>query len=149
MANRKGSFKSLQTATNGEDQDDNDTDLSNKIDSSVGRNPTVNLDRNTALHLVEPFYRFGLNLTCDNFFTGYELAQKLHTGTEKISIFGTSRCNKRFISPAFQDRKLTKTGQPKLCFRKDAILVSYKSRAKKNVILISSRHSDSAIFIKI
>ncbi|GFR74489.1 PiggyBac transposable element-derived protein 4 [Elysia marginata] len=52
----------------------------------VGRNPTVNLGRNTALQLVEPFYRSGRNLTSDNFFTDYELAQKLNI--EKMSVVG-------------------------------------------------------------
>ncbi|GFN83395.1 PiggyBac transposable element-derived protein 4 [Plakobranchus ocellatus] len=111
----------------------------------VGRLPTVNLGRNTALQLVKPFYRSGRNLTCDNFFTDYELAQKLNT--EKMSVVGTLRRNKRFIPAEFQDPKLTEKGQPKFCFQKDAMLVSYKSGAKKNVILLSSMHSDSTIVV--
>ncbi|GFS15912.1 PiggyBac transposable element-derived protein 4 [Elysia marginata] len=70
----------------------------------------------------------GRNVTCDNFFTDYELAQKLNF--EKMSVVGTLRRNKRFIPP--EDQTLAQKGEPKFCFRKDAMLVSYKSGAKKS-----------------
>ncbi|GFR62001.1 PiggyBac transposable element-derived protein 4 [Elysia marginata] len=64
-----------------------------------------------------------------------------------MSVVGTLRRNKRLIPPEFQDQTLTQKGEPKFCFRKDAMLVSYKSGANKNVILMSSMHSDSAIVV--
>ncbi|GFN76619.1 PiggyBac transposable element-derived protein 4 [Plakobranchus ocellatus] len=64
-----------------------------------------------------------------------------------MSVVGTLRHNKRFIPAEFQDPKLTEKGQPKFCFQKDAMLVSYKSGANKNVILLSSMHSNSTIVV--
>ncbi|GFN93407.1 PiggyBac transposable element-derived protein 4 [Plakobranchus ocellatus] len=112
----------------------------------VGRTPQVNLGRNTtARELCEPFFGSGRNLTCDNFFTDMELCKAL--STEKLTVVGTLRRNKAFIPPEFQDPKQTEKGKPRFAFsfRKGSMLVSYKSGQKKNVIVLSSMHSDAAI----
>ncbi|GFN92172.1 PiggyBac transposable element-derived protein 4, partial [Plakobranchus ocellatus] len=109
----------------------------------VGRTPQVNLGRNTALELCEPFFGSGRNLTCDSFFTDMELCKAL--STEKLTMVGTLRRNKVFIPPEFQDPKQTEKGKPRFAFRKGSMLVSYKSGQKKNVIVLSSMHSDAAI----
>ncbi|GFO49386.1 PiggyBac transposable element-derived protein 4 [Plakobranchus ocellatus] len=109
----------------------------------VGRTPQVNLGRNTALELFELFFGSGRNLTCDNFFTDMELCKAL--STEKLTMVGTLRRNKAFIPPEFQDPKQTEKGKPRFAFRKGSMLVSCKSGQKKNVIVLSSMHSDAAI----
>ena len=98
----------------------------------VDRTPTINLGKNTALKLVEPFYAAGLNLICDNFFADYELIQKLNT--EKMSLVGTLRRHKWFMLTEIHDSKQTEKEHPKFGFRKDGMLAG----AKKNVIIMSS-----------
>ncbi|GFN87227.1 PiggyBac transposable element-derived protein 4 [Plakobranchus ocellatus] len=102
-------------------------------------------DRNgtCGFQLCEPFFGSGRNLTCDNFFTDMELCKAL--STEKLTMVGALRRNKAFIPPEFQDPKQTEKGKPRFVFRKVSMLVSYMSGQKKNVIVLSSMHSDAAI----
>ena len=111
----------------------------------IARSPQVNLGRNTALELVQPFFGTGRNLTCDNFFTDMELTKQL-TAT-KMTVVGTLRRNKTFIPPEFQIPKAPRKESQSLLIRK-TMLVSFKSGAKKNVILLSSMHKDGSMVQK-
>ena len=62
-----------------------------------------------------------------------------------MSLVVTLRHNKRFIPTEFLDPKKTEKGQPKFGFQKDAMLVSYRSGEKKNIIIMSNMNSDSNI----
>ena len=66
----------------------------------IARSHQINLGRNTALELVQPFFGTGRNLTCDNFFTDMELTKQLTAA--KMTVVGTLRRNKTFIPPEFQ-----------------------------------------------
>ena len=77
----------------------------------IARSPHINLGRNTALELVQPFFGSGRNLTCDNFFTDMELTNQL-TGA-KMTVVVKLRRNKTFIPPDFQDPKGTVKGKIK------------------------------------
>ena len=94
----------------------------------IARSHKINLVRNTALELVQPFFGTGRNLTCDNFFTDMELTKQLTAA--KMTVVGTLRRNKNFIPPEFQIPKAPRKESQSLLIRK-TMLVSYKSGAKK------------------
>ncbi|KAK3775030.1 hypothetical protein RRG08_014121 [Elysia crispata] len=62
-----------------------------------------------------------------------------------MTVDGTLRRNKSFLPEEFKDPKKPERGKPKFVFRKWKTLVSYKSGAKKNVILVSAMHDDGTI----
>lgn len=65
-----------------------------------------------------------------------------------MTVVGTLRRNKRFLPKENREPKKTERGKLKVAFRKEKTLVFYKSRVKKNVILISSMHNDATIVNK-
>ncbi|KAE8280994.1 hypothetical protein D5F01_LYC21570 [Larimichthys crocea] len=73
------------------------------------------------------------NITCDNFFTSYELAQRLLL-EKNNTLLGTIRKNK----PELPDALLTLRGRrilsSKFAFTRDTALVSYLAKKNKNVL---------------
>lgn len=65
-----------------------------------GDNRVVNLATKVVEELCAPFHRTNRNLTFDNFFTSFELAQKLLS--VGLTSIGTLRKNKKCIPPEFQ-----------------------------------------------
>ena len=58
----------------------------------LGQARQVNLGRNTALQLAQPFFKSGRNITCDNYFADLALAEGcLRNG---LTVVGTVRTNK-------------------------------------------------------
>lgn len=81
----------------------------------------------------------GHNITMDNFFSSYELGQKLLS--KHLTMVGTMRQNKRSIPPKLRECKKQPLFQSTFAFTKDTALVSYIARKNKCVILQSTMHS--------
>lgn len=83
------------------------------------------------------------NITMDNWFSSFELAQKLLEN--KLTMVGTLRKNKREIPIQFLDVKRKEIPSSAFAFSKDITLVSHVSEKKKCVLLISSMHFQDEI----
>lgn len=92
---------------------------------------------------MKPLYKSGRNLTTDNWYTSYGLAKDLLS--EKITIVGTMRKDKRQIPAEFKICKGRETHSSIFGFQQDATLVSYVTKKGKCVILLSTMHNDDAI----
>ncbi|TKS65943.1 PiggyBac transposable element-derived protein 4 [Collichthys lucidus] len=75
----------------------------------------------------------GHNVTCDNFFTSYELGQQLLK--RKITMVGTVRKNKPELPPALLASKERKVFSSKFAFTPMTTVVSYFPKKNKNVVL--------------
>ena len=82
-----------------------------------GQGMRVVLDVTEGLH--------GRNITCDNYFTSYELARQLLE--RKITVVGKGR----------------EVFSSKFAFRSTATLVSYMPKKNRNVVLLSTRHAEA------
>ncbi|XP_047241326.1 piggyBac transposable element-derived protein 4-like [Girardinichthys multiradiatus] len=87
----------------------------------------------------------GHNVTCDNSFTSYELGQQLLK--RKITMVGTVRKNKPELPPALLASKEREVFSSKFAFTPNTTLVSYLPKKNKNVVLLSTLHTDSDISI--
>ncbi|XP_060766902.1 piggyBac transposable element-derived protein 4-like [Neoarius graeffei] len=85
----------------------------------------------------------GHNVTCDNFFTSYELGQQLLK--RKITMVGTVRKNKPELPPALLASKEREVFSSKFAFTPTTTLVSYLPKKNKNVVLLSTLHRDASI----
>lgn len=101
-----------------------------------GSAPEKNQGMRVVLDLTEGLQ--GYNLTCDNFFTSYELAEKLLD--RKLTILGTLRKNKRQIPVDLLDTKKPVFSST-FAFKSKMVLVSYIPKKNKNVILLSTNHN--------
>ena len=101
------------------------------------------LGEKTVLELTKDKDFKGRNVTCDNYFTTLELAEKLEK--QKMTLVGTVKRNKAFLPPKFQQKKALPLYESDFCYRKDSVLISYQSKKAKNVVLLSSMHNDSKI----
>ena len=100
-----------------------------------GQGMRVVLDVTEGLH--------GRNVTCDNYFTSYELARQLLK--RKITVVGTVRKNK----PELPNRLLAVKGREVLSseflFTATTTLVSYMPKKNRNVVLLSTRHAEADV----
>ena len=85
----------------------------------------------------------GRNITLDNWFTSYDLAQKMLR--HQITLVGTLRKNKRHIPPEFIDLRNRDEKTSLFGFGSNCTLVSYIPKKKKNVLLLSTLHNDDKI----
>lgn len=99
----------------------------------------VAIGTNTVLKLTEDFTGSGRNVTCDNFFTNLDLAERLVK--KNLTLVGTIRRNKPVLPETFQAKKNLPLGESAFLFRKETTLVSYQSKRAKNVLLLSTMHS--------
>lgn len=99
----------------------------------------VAIGTNTVLKLTEDFKGSGRNVTCDNFFTSLDLAERL--AKDNLTLVGTLRRNKPFLPTTFQAKKHLPLGESVFLFRKQSALVSYQSKKDKNVLMLSTMHS--------
>lgn len=96
-----------------------------------------------AKRLLAPLYKSGRNVTTDNWYTSYELANDLLK--HEISIVGTIRKNKRVIPPEFASHKNREAHTTLFGFQKDVMILSYMSKKNKCVNLLSTMHNDNHI----
>ncbi|KAL4101127.1 hypothetical protein QTP88_021147 [Uroleucon formosanum] len=88
--------------------------------------------------LVEPIKNSNRNLTTDNYYTSYPLAEYLlQVG---LTLLGTMKRNKREIPPEFISEKNRQVGSSLSGFQNDMSLTSYVTKKKKCVIILSTMH---------
>lgn len=80
----------------------------------------------------------GHNVTMDNFFTSYELGQKLLS--KGLTMVGTVRKNKRSIPPKLLQCKKVPLYTSTFAFTEDTAMVSYIGRKDKCALLQSTLH---------
>lgn len=85
----------------------------------------------------------GHNVTMDNFFTTFELGQKLLQ--KKLTMVGTLRQNKRSIPPKLLECKKAPLYQSTFAFTETTALVSYVSRKNKCTVVQSTMHNSIGI----
>ena len=83
------------------------------------------------------------NVTCDNFFTSYELARRL-LHERRLTVVGTMRKNKPELPRALLDTKGRAVFSSKFAFTPTVTLVSYVPKKNRNVVLLSTLHTGDA-----
>lgn len=96
--------------------------------------------------LTKSIHGSSRNVTMDNWFTSIPLAEKLLTNPYKLTVVGTLRKNKKEVPKEFitinKDRKVHTS---LFAYNEKATLVSYKPKANKHVLLLSTMHETGAI----
>lgn len=112
----------------------------------VGTQPNQNRSTGVAhdlvLRLMKDHLYLGANLTVDNFFVSYKLAEDLLR--KETTMVGTIRSNKRELPKFFTSADEAKKRGPNksiFCFSDSCELVSYTSNTNKNVLLLSTAHA--------
>ena len=100
------------------------------------RSPHIGLGREVVLKLSEPFNHSSRNITADNYFCDLALAKQLLGNG--LTLVGTIKSNKRFIPSSFVAN--TELYSSDFAFLKEVMLVSYQSKKKKKVHLLSTMH---------
>ncbi|CAH2089749.1 unnamed protein product [Euphydryas editha] len=104
----------------------------------------VPLNEDVVLNLVKNYMNCGRNITTDNFFTSIQLAKKLLA--KKTSLVGTMRANKRELPKIAKVKKDNMAlFSTKLYKSNDTVLTIYKSKPRKKVLLLSSKHKSVKI----
>lgn len=107
------------------------------------RSSTDPPERNLAMKIVqemaEPIEGTGRNITTDNFFTSLALARDLKR--KRLTLVGTMRSNRKEIPTTISNAKSRPVSSSVHVYKEEAVLMSYKPKANKNVILLSSMHS--------
>lgn len=85
----------------------------------------------------------GRNITMDNYFTSVPLVKDLLS--RKTTVLGTLRKNKREIPPSFLLARNKPVHTNMFAFTKTETLVSYKAKANKIVLALSTLHNDDKI----
>lgn len=121
---------------------DSDTAYAYNLQVYVGKNrnakPEVGQGQRVVLELTEGLP--GRNITCDNFFTSYSLAQELKRRIQ--TVVGTIRKNKKEIPPILLDMKKKPEGHAEFVFDSNlpASMVSYVTKRNKFVTCLSTYH---------
>lgn len=98
------------------------------------------------MELAEPFFKTGRNITCDNYFTDYDLAMNLLH--QQLTLVGTVKKNKRFIPIEFQPKRGRAENSSIFGFQAKCTLVSYVPKKNKAVILLSTMHHTDDIVVE-
>lgn len=97
--------------------------------------------------LLEPIDKTGRNLTTDNYYTSIPLANDLYIN-HRITMVGTIRKNKPQLPQIFKDVKNRPVCSSLFGFKSppnQTLLLSYVPKKNKNVLLISTFHSEDII----
>ena len=94
------------------------------------------------LQLMDPYLGKGRNVTTDNFFTSVKLAEKLEK--KKTTIVGTMNRIRREIPPEIKCLKAP-LHETTVLKNKNLTLTVYQAKPSKNVLLLSSVHTDVSI----
>ncbi|XP_062322103.1 piggyBac transposable element-derived protein 4-like [Osmerus eperlanus] len=84
------------------------------------------------------------NVTCDNLFTSYELGHNLMT-MRNMTMVGTVRKNRSELPSELLATKRQRVLSSQFTFTPTTTLVSYLTKKNKNVLLMSTRHTDAEI----
>ncbi|XP_070836495.1 large ribosomal subunit protein uL3 isoform X1 [Chaetodon trifascialis] len=103
--------------------------------------PEVNQGKRVVLELVEGLQ--GHTVTCDHFFTSYELGEELLR--RKMAMVGTLRRSKPELPPELLEVRQRAILSSVFAFTATHTAVSYLPRRGRNVILLSTKHREPAI----
>lgn len=105
--------------------------------------PEVNQGKRVVLDLTKDLP--GRNVTCDNFFTSYDLAKELKR--RKMTIVGTIRKNRKEIPPILTDMKKKPIYHSDFVFDHTlrVALVSYVPKKNRYVTLLSTLHTKKSV----
>lgn len=107
----------------------------------TGSAPEKNQGMRVVLDLTQGLK--GHNLTVDNFFTSYQLAQKLLEN--QITVVGTIRKNKPELPPEILETKRRPLYSSRFAFTENTTVVSYIPKKNKSVNLLSTLHHSSEV----
>lgn len=96
------------------------------------------------LRLVEPVKGSHRNITADNWFSSYPLANELLV-SKGLTYVGTLRKNKAEIPPEFLANKQRQPNSSLFGFQENMSLVSYCPKKNQAVLVLSTLHHDSSI----
>jgi len=102
----------------------------------------VNQSQRVVLLLTECLGQ-GYNITMDNFFTSFSLANSLLN--RNITLLGTLRHNKKGIPPELLNSRGKELFSSEFRFSENFTLVSYVTKKKKTVLVLSSGHQNKNI----
>lgn len=125
---------------------DNNTAYVWNIQPYLGKPPGGAREQNQGMRVVLDLSNGlkGHNITCDNFFTSYELGQLLLK--RNITMIGTMKRNKACIPPELLQTKNVPKMTSKFAFTSDTCLVSYlPEKSNKCVVLLSTLHSEKTV----
>ncbi|KAL4120052.1 hypothetical protein QTP88_012797 [Uroleucon formosanum] len=98
-----------------------------------------------AERLIRSISGSGRNITCDIWFSSIPLAEDL-LNNHNLTMVGILRKNKREIPPIFVQKLKKRLIESSIFgFKKNMTLVSYKPKANKIVLVISTMHNDDNI----
>lgn len=113
----------------------------------LGKDPTgvrgIGIAHKTVRELCQRYEKTYRNVTMDNFFTSYELAQEMLGNG--LTIVGTVRKNKKFIPQEYQANRRREIGSIIFGFRPNITLMSHVPKQNKSVILLSTMHTRPTI----
>ena len=109
----------------------------------IGDKPTKGLASKIVKSLSAPLLTAGRNITADNCFSDFALADELLR--KKTTYVGTLRKNKPDIPPDFQANRTREAGSSLFGFDENTTIVSYVPKKNKSVLLISTLHNDSKV----
>lgn len=95
--------------------------------------------------LTQCVYGSNRNVTTDNWFTSVPLATQLLGPPINMTLVGTLRRDKPEIPPEMKEPGDRPIGSSMFCFDGHKTMVSYKTKKKKVVLLLSTTHENPAI----
>ena len=108
------------------------------------RDTFVSLPAYVMIKLMQPIFKRGYNVTCDNFFTSLDVA--LCLAEQKCSIVGTVQQNYREPPQAAKRKQQQHETSLFTCTQTAvATLISYQRKEQKSVIIMSTLHPDVEI----
>nr|XP_046210847.1 piggyBac transposable element-derived protein 4-like [Oncorhynchus gorbuscha] len=108
---------------------------------AAGGGPEKNQGMRVVLNLTTGLS--GRNVTCDNFFTSYDLGQRLPE--RNLTMVCTVRKNKAELPPVLLGSRGRQVLSSRFAFTPTATLVSYLAKRNKNVLLLSTLHTEGHI----
>ncbi|XP_014060865.1 piggyBac transposable element-derived protein 4 [Salmo salar] len=108
---------------------------------ATSRGPEKNQGMRVVLDLTKGLS--GHNATCANFFTSYELGQQVLE--RNFTMVGTVRKNKTELPPELLASKGRQVLSSRFAFMPTITLVSYLAKKSKNVLLLSTLHTQADI----
>ena len=109
----------------------------------IGEPRETNLGSKLVLKLSEPFKKNGRNITCNNFFTNFQLGRKLLM--QNLTIVGTIQKNRTELPAEFVSTKTKKESTTLYGYQKEAMIVSFCPKKGKLVTLLSTMRSDKVL----
>lgn len=106
------------------------------IGKTLQQRKDVPLPTHYVLELTKPIWGTKRNITVDNWFCSYQLAEEL--GNKQLTLVGTLRKNKPQVPPLMFEN--APVNSSKFLYQDDKTLLSYTPKKNKKVLVLSSMH---------